>query len=107
MASPTRVSLREAAECLGVHYMTAYRYVRTGRLPATLEGATWTVATADLAVFGKVHLPPGRAAAARRRDPARPARLAQRMAAGDEAASWAIIEEGLVRGTGPAEQELR
>ena len=28
------VGLREAAASLGVHYMTAYRYVRTGQLPA-------------------------------------------------------------------------
>jgi MerR family transcriptional regulator, light-induced transcriptional regulator len=29
------LGLQEAADQLGVHYMTAYRYVRTGRLPAT------------------------------------------------------------------------
>ena len=34
-----RVTLHEAAERLGVHYMTAYRYVRTGRLPAERDGA--------------------------------------------------------------------
>ena len=28
------LTLQEAADLLGVHYMTAYRYVRTGRLPA-------------------------------------------------------------------------
>src|SRR5271165_7170218 len=44
MSSDTRVTLREAAERLGVHYMTAYRYVRTGRLPAEREGARRTVA---------------------------------------------------------------
>ena len=28
------ISLQEAADQLGVHYMTVYRYVRHGRLPA-------------------------------------------------------------------------
>jgi excisionase family DNA binding protein len=37
------LGLREAADRLGVHYMTAYRYVRTGRLPATRIGAQWWV----------------------------------------------------------------
>ena len=44
-----RISLQEAADALGVHYMTAYRYVRTGRLPAVKDGAEWRVDPADLA----------------------------------------------------------
>ena len=39
------ITLTEAAERLGVHYMTAYRYVRTGRLPATKVGSEWRVET--------------------------------------------------------------
>jgi len=31
-----RLDLQQAAERLGVHYQTAYRWVRSGRLPATL-----------------------------------------------------------------------
>lgn len=104
MSGPsTRVSLREAAERLGVHYMTAYRYVRTGRLRATLEGASWTVDPADLAAFEKGRLPLPRPGGARRRRSARPGRLAQRMAAGDEGGSWVIIEEALASDTGPGE----
>ena len=45
------ISLQEAADELGVHYMTAYRYVRTGRLPAVKEGAEWRVDPADLALL--------------------------------------------------------
>ena len=37
------LSLREAAEELGVHYMTVYRYVRLGMLPATKDGTVWRV----------------------------------------------------------------
>ena len=33
------LTLHEAAELLGVHYMTAYRYVRLGVLPAVKVGA--------------------------------------------------------------------
>ena len=33
------VSLQEAADLLGVHYMTAYRYVRSGRLIAGRVGS--------------------------------------------------------------------
>ena len=42
------ITLSQAAERLGVHYMTAYRYVRTGRLPASKDGSEWRVAVADV-----------------------------------------------------------
>jgi excisionase family DNA binding protein len=41
--SATGISLRDAAERLGVHYMTAYRDVRTGRLPASRNGVRWRI----------------------------------------------------------------
>src|SRR4051794_37336472 len=41
-------TLREAAERLGVHYMTAYHYVRTGRIPARQRGRMWEVRRADV-----------------------------------------------------------
>ncbi|MEI7883066.1 MAG: helix-turn-helix domain-containing protein [Actinomycetota bacterium] len=47
------VSLNEVAELLGVHYMTAYRYVREGRLPAIKEGRGWVVKSSDLNAFRK------------------------------------------------------
>lgn len=103
MAPPDRVSLRQASERLGVHYMTAYRYVRTGRLPATLDRATWVVNVADLASFEKGRRPSARPLARRQDGPARPAHLARRMAVGDEAGSWGIIEEALASGSGPAD----
>ncbi len=36
--SSTTMTLNEAAEHLGVHYMTAYRYVRLGKLAAAQGG---------------------------------------------------------------------
>ena len=47
-AVDTTVSLHEAAHHLKVHYMTAYRYVRSGRLPAYQEDGQWRVVLADV-----------------------------------------------------------
>ena len=43
------LTLLQAADKLGVHYMTVYRYVRTGKLPATRVGGAWQVDPDDLA----------------------------------------------------------
>ena len=48
-SGPELLTLHEAADRLGVHYMTAYRYVRTGRLAATKVGAQWWVDPGALA----------------------------------------------------------
>ncbi len=42
------VELRVAAEEMGVHYQTAYRWVRSGRLPAKMLGGKYIVAIAGL-----------------------------------------------------------
>ncbi|HSI92293.1 MAG TPA: B12-binding domain-containing protein [Jiangellaceae bacterium] len=94
-----RIDLREAAQRLGVHYMTAYRYVRMGRLPATQDGGRWVVDPKDLKA-----LRPGRASASRRGD-ARPEsyreRLRARLLAGDEPGAWQVVESFLVSGGTP------
>ena len=46
---PKPLTLQQAADKLGVHYMTVYRYVRTGKLPATRVGGGWQVDPDDLA----------------------------------------------------------
>ena len=97
--SPSRITLGEAAERLGVHYMTAYRYVRTGRLRAVQEGVQWMVDPNDLAKLSTPS-PPGRRGAGARA--VRPATLAARMVAGDEAGAWGVIEAALASGTDPA-----
>ena len=43
------LTLQQAADKLQVHYMTVYRYVRTGKLPATRVGSVWQVDPDDLA----------------------------------------------------------
>lgn len=45
------MQLREAADALGVHYQTAYQWVRQGRLPARKVGRDYEVADEDVEVF--------------------------------------------------------
>jgi excisionase family DNA binding protein len=95
--SSERVSLHDAAERLGVHYMTVYHYVRTGRLAAQRRGATWSVAVDDLAALraGAVHR-------GTRPPVPRASRLADRLVAGDEAGAWRVVEDAMASGRDPA-----
>lgn len=43
-----QLDLQEAADALGVHYQTAYRWVRSGRLPALLVTGRYLVKRSDL-----------------------------------------------------------
>jgi excisionase family DNA binding protein len=45
------LTLHEVAEMLGVHYMTVYRYVHEGHLPATKNGHGWIVQASDVRNF--------------------------------------------------------
>ena len=45
------LTLHEVAEMLGVHYMTVYRYVHEGHLPATKNGHGWVVHASDVREF--------------------------------------------------------
>jgi 5-methyltetrahydrofolate--homocysteine methyltransferase len=45
------LTLHEVAEALGVHYMTVYRYVHEGHLPATKNGHGWIVQASDVRNF--------------------------------------------------------
>ncbi len=45
------LDLQEAADRLGVHYQTAYRWVRSGRLPAALVGGRYTIDVGELEAF--------------------------------------------------------
>jgi excisionase family DNA binding protein len=115
------LTLTEAAQELGVHYMTAYRYVRTGRLPARQVGGEWQIEPADLARFREQAPGPFRGApvlgapvlgARVLGAPVRPGlkarrgQLEARLVAGDEPGSWALIEAVLATGTKPDESLL-
>jgi len=118
------VTLYEAAERLGVHYMTVYRYVRTGRLPGRKVGVEWRVDGADLDAFARSvaesaepmstpsggwqepdasdDLAPRRSR--RRVDHSR--RLADRLVAGDEPGSWDIVQNAMASGIDVADVYL-
>ncbi len=92
------LSLRECADRLGVHYMTAYKYVRHGRLAATKVGAEWRVRTGDLEVF----------LAGPATGPAPWAdRLEARLLAGDHAGAWGVVEAAMGSGLDPASVYVR
>ncbi|MGW0228446.1 cobalamin-dependent protein [Actinopolymorpha singaporensis] len=97
------LDLAEVARRLGVHYMTAYRYVRLGRLPAAHRGGRWWVDPADVDRFvaQRTAAPPAR------RGDWRPeayrTRLGERMLEGDEAGAWSVVESALVSGVAPKE----
>ena len=103
MSDAERMTLQEAADQLGVHYMTAYRYVRTGRLVAERSGVQWMVDPAEVA-----RLRSGTPAAPRRgRVRAEgPAKLGARLVAGDEPGAWAVVEAALASGVEPADVHL-
>jgi excisionase family DNA binding protein len=92
------LSLRQAAEKLNVHYMTVYRYVRLGQLPATKEGAQWRVSPKDVDAFRSVPSARGRADWH--------GRLHDRLVNGDEAGAWQVIESALASGREPTEIHL-
>jgi methanogenic corrinoid protein MtbC1 len=89
------LSLRDAADVLGVHYMTAYRYVRLGLLPARKQAGAWLVAERDLARLQaeREESAPKRRSRARHDDPQR---LATRLLAGDRRGSLEIVDAALL-----------
>ena len=92
--------MAEVAERLGVHYMTVYRYVRTGRLTAQREGAQWVVLESELSRFDVER----HAIALAPRDMSVAdsiARLAERLLDGDENGAWTIAQESLAGGISP------
>jgi excisionase family DNA binding protein len=92
------LSLKDVAERLEVHYMTAYRYVRLGMLPATQQGRSWVVRADDLAVF--VEAPPS---ATQRGAAPWDERLLSRMLEADVSGAWALTEAALASGMKPEE----
>jgi excisionase family DNA binding protein len=97
------LGLQEVADRLGVHYMTAYRYVRTGRLPATRIGSQWWVDPHDLPAAVERNPVAGRPRTETRRASRAAAarRLEDRLVAGDEPGAWTIVEGRLGAGSDP------
>lgn len=94
------VGLREAAAQLDVHYMTAYRYVRTGRLDASKEGGRWWINQGDLAHILE-NPTTGLPAPRPRAELVEP--LVSRLTSSDFAGSWQLVEGALASGATPTE----
>lgn len=96
------LNLKEAAAALGVHYMTAYRYVRTGRLDAEKTGTAWVVHPEALARFlaegADADAPPARRVRTNWSD-----RLVRALVTGDETGAWRVIQQALASGHTPAD----
>ncbi len=98
---PTEMTLEEAAEDLGVHYMSAYRYVRTGQLQARQVNGRWAVDAAALSSFreARKQRSPRKTASASGRSGRRSGTkrqiqsLSDRLERGDEGGAWQILEE--------------
>jgi excisionase family DNA binding protein len=90
------LTLKEVADHLDVHYMTAYRYVRLGMLPATQQGRVWVVRSDDLADF--VDAPPS---TTERGDAEWDVRLLTRMLDADMSGAWSVIEAAMASGVTP------
>ena len=92
------LSIEQAAQVLGLHYMTVYRYIRLGRLEAEHRDGRWRIRPADLERLRTG----GPGPSGDRRRPARPGRseqvnrrLLERLVAGDGNGAWSIVEAAL------------
>ena len=97
-AADESLNLKQVASQLGVHYMTAYRYVRQGRLTAWRDGTNWRIEPAALAEFVASSQAPGETGEA----VDWPTRTADALLAHDETAAWSLIERALAAGHDPA-----
>ncbi len=94
------VDLQAAADRLGVHYQTAYRWVRTGKLPAELVGGSYRLRSADVDAAGArqaapaKHRPPSDERLRRQSD-----RLHDALVAGDETSARRIVTRLIDEGT--------
>ncbi len=94
VVADTVLTLQEAADELGVHYMTAYRYVRLGQLEAHKVGGGWRVTTDALTAFreGKSEAP------ARTQTAPWSDRFESRLIAGDASGAWGVLEAAMAGG---------
>ncbi|MDA8046757.1 MAG: cobalamin-dependent protein [Actinomycetota bacterium] len=102
-ATVEALTIEQAAHHLGVHYMTVYRYIRTGRLPAEYRDGRWHIHPGDLAQVQKGGRPrPPADGRPVRRGPATAGSGAERMlgrlVTGDSAGAWLIAEQSLLAG---------
>lgn len=96
------LTLHEVAETLDVHYMTVYRYVREGMLPAVRVNRSWQINLADLNEFRSNKQSINKTAGTARHGGRKAAdwvdRFESRLVDGDERGSLAVLEAALRSG---------
>lgn len=103
--SDESLNLKQVAARLGVHYMTAYRYVRHGHLEAWWDGTGWRVAPDALASFKARRAEPGSGttpSSMGKEEVDWAGRIAAALVAQDEVAAWELVERALAAGHDPA-----
>jgi excisionase family DNA binding protein len=86
------LDLHAAAERLGVHYQTAYGWVRSGKLAARLVGGRYAVSVAEVDAFARRRTAPSRPKAPRRDRLERHAqRVHEALVSGDEATVRSLV----------------
>jgi methanogenic corrinoid protein MtbC1 len=87
--------------------MTAYRYVRTGRLAAAKEGSEWQVEEREVArLLHEGSQPAAPTRTRNTRGAEYPRRLVERLITGDEAGSWTVVEHAMAAGMAPEQVYL-
>ncbi len=99
MPSDEQLDLQTAADELGVHYQTAYRWVRSGKLAARVVGGKYQVERSALASVASARTAPqAPAPPSARRMAAASERMHAALVVGDEAAArqsvTTLVEEG-------------
>ena len=97
------ITLQQAADALGVHYMTAYRYVRHGQLEARKVDGEWRVSPAALTAFRAGTESGSRRPRAGRGVRSAPwaERMEARLVAGDATGAWGVVEAAMAAGATP------
>lgn len=100
-AENERIDLQSAADEIGVHYQTAYRWVRSGRLPAVTVDGKYQIERRDLDALVRDRLAPHRPAApTNRRMSTASEAMYRALVDGDESAA-AAVARSIVDDGGP------
>lgn len=89
------LTIGQLAELLGVHYMTAYRYVRTGRFPARKQGIEWRVRQSDIDAVLRADEPVPTTHITTRRPRQYVGELTECLVIGDEPGAWRVTQDAL------------
>lgn len=96
--------LQQAADELGVHYQTAYRWIRSGRLPARLVGGKYAIARDELAAFeSRRQQPSSPTAPSTKRVARQAARIRAALLEGDEPTVRSIVRRLTTEGSSAVE----